>query len=274
METVTIADPFSDPVQAAAVLVQKGTLPSPEALEYPLPPKGDTPLIAAARGGNAEDLELLLVAKANVFAVNNGGASALFLAAASGHPKCVDLLVKGGAVLNVVTAESSSTPVFIAAQEGHYECLKILVAAKANIDHVANKGITPVMIAAAEGQDACLRVLVNQGANVNTMAVGGVTPAYIASQQGNADCLRILISARANVNAMTDDGVPPIFIAAQQGHLDCVRELLRGELNLDVLHKGKTPKQVAKGNGHFAVAEMISDAVKCRPTHSLRADLQ
>jgi hypothetical protein len=45
-----------------------------------------------------------------------------------------------------------------------------------------------------------------------------------------------------------------------------VRELLLSGANLELKFKGKTAKQIAKSKGHFAIAEIISDAIKAKKT--------
>uniref|UniRef100_A0A1X7SZB2 Uncharacterized protein n=1 Tax=Amphimedon queenslandica TaxID=400682 RepID=A0A1X7SZB2_AMPQE len=58
---------------------------------------GDTALIAAARGGNCDVVELLLKKRADPSHSNYAGYTALIVAAVGGHYDIVELLLNDGA---------------------------------------------------------------------------------------------------------------------------------------------------------------------------------
>ena len=92
-----------------------------------------TPLLVAAQNGHKEAVEVLLLAKANIEAANNGGA----------------------------------TPLYVAAQNGHKEAVEVLLRAKANIEAANNDGATPLYVAAQNGHKGVMQNLTTAGANVH-----------------------------------------------------------------------------------------------------------
>lgn len=69
-------------------------------VDYPLPDNGTTPLIAAARNGHVSVVDALLVAGANINAVDHDVGTALYWAAFNGKLDVMKFLISRGATLS------------------------------------------------------------------------------------------------------------------------------------------------------------------------------
>ena len=65
-------------------------------------------------------------------------AAALMKAAGNRHAKCLDLLMKAGADVNMPTC----TALMLSSYNGHYRCLDRLIKAGANVNKVDEKSIS------------------------------------------------------------------------------------------------------------------------------------
>jgi ankyrin repeat protein len=104
---------------------------------------GQTPLIAAARGGYEEIVKLLLANRSDVNARDNAEISALIWAASGGHKDVVELLLANGADVNVMD-KFGDTALYVAARECHVEAAKLLLANGADINAKNKRGKTPL----------------------------------------------------------------------------------------------------------------------------------
>ena len=75
----------------------------------------------------------------------NRGATALFMAAKSGHAGTVQLLLSRGATVNQ-TKDGNVSPLLIAVWQGHVETIKVLLAAEASVDLPEGHGATPLYV--------------------------------------------------------------------------------------------------------------------------------
>lgn len=102
------------------------------------------------------DTAMMLIAKgANVNAASNLNVTPLLLAVSKGHKELVDLLIRKGADVKVVTSdkiydEYSWTPLHYAAKKGFKDIAKLLIAAGADVNAKSDDGKTPLDLALAE----------------------------------------------------------------------------------------------------------------------------
>ena len=99
----------------------------------------------------------------------------LAIAANRGRNKCVKVLLKHGADLNL-KAHCENTPLSEACWHGHPEMLKHLIATKGDLEATNNSGYTPFSVAADRGQDDCVRVMIDAGANLEARGWGHKRP--------------------------------------------------------------------------------------------------
>ena len=122
-------------------------------------------------------------------------------AANKGQKKCVDLLLKAGAYVNISDVQQM-TPLMHSVMNGHYACLELLVASGADVNTTLEDGRTNMFLAVKncrekyaksqqpEKQNAnedyndhhkCIDLLLKEGANVNTQCDGGRTALMLAT---------------------------------------------------------------------------------------------
>ena len=149
-----------------------------------------TPLIAAAKSGDAAKVAELLAGGAEVDCrspVLNGfddDHTPLLLAARENHPDVVRMLLDAGADPNAVEPTFGAVPLHKATYNGHADIARLLVGAR-NIDldfPGSSNGYTPLHDALWHGWEDCARVLIDAGARMDILAHDGKTPLVIAEE--------------------------------------------------------------------------------------------
>ena len=137
---------------------------------------GMTALHWAAITNDTELTDLLLVAGANVKATTRVGSyTPLVLAAREGNAAVMDPLLKAGADANAKTTNGTSA-LMLAAQSGSTEAVTLLLDAGADLTAKEPvRGLTPIMFAAASDRAPIVALLAQRGADVKaTSAVVGI----------------------------------------------------------------------------------------------------
>jgi ankyrin repeat protein len=171
-----------------------------EELNYTVPRGGSTPLLFAARSGDAESVKLLVEGGADVNETMPDGASALVIAAHSGHTRAAMMLLDKGA--DPDAAAVGYTALHAAVLRSDLELVKALLARKANPNAQITKG-TPVR---RTSQDFELpKTLI------------GATPYLLAAKFLEADIMRALAAGGADTRLPMNDGATPLMAAAGMG---------------------------------------------------------
>jgi ankyrin repeat protein len=164
---------------------------------------------------------LLIRAKANVNAANEYGATALFVACASGNTALVTLLLNAKADPNSALV-SGETPLMAAVDKGHIDAVRALVEHGADVNVKETKGGQAALMWAAAGRHpAIVKLLVEHGADVRARSNGDFTALLFAAQQGDVESGRTLLQAGADVNdARKTDRLTALMVAAASGHTE------------------------------------------------------
>jgi hypothetical protein len=187
---------------------------------------GETPLIAlAARGGNADDVRLLVAARADVGAVDHMGRHAMYWAAQQGHAEVVEALARSGADCNQATTDGR-TSLWICSSSGHLQCVEVLLKEGAEVNRADSDGATPLFMASQNGYCDIVGALLRNGVDVNRATSEGATSLHVAAQDGHCDVVAALLLGGADVDRADDDGGTPLFYACQNGHRAVMNELL------------------------------------------------
>ena len=205
---------------------------------------GTTALDWASRWNDVETADLLIEAGANVRARNRFGATPLSLACTNGSAVMIAKLLKAGEDPNAVVSDAGDTALMLAARTGKPDALKVLLDSGADVNKVNSEGQTALMWAVAEKNAAAAKVLIDRGADVNAQThklppptmfqtifsapfpVGGMTALLYAARQNDLESARILVAAGANVKESAADGSSPLLVAIINEHYALAKYLL------------------------------------------------
>jgi hypothetical protein len=125
------------------------------------------------------------------------GTTLLHSAAQNDRPIFVRLLLLAGAEVNAVDGYGG-TPLSLAVLEGNGPIIEALVTAGANPNASATNGLTMLMLASRTSSTA-VQALLHAGANVNARdPIAGETALAWARKAGNPETIKMLIRAGAN----------------------------------------------------------------------------
>ncbi|KAJ3329310.1 hypothetical protein HDU93_001047 [Gonapodya sp. JEL0774] len=214
-----------------------GILNEPEPKDW----RRQTPLSAAAEGGNVDVVKILISAGADVRAA---GDQALRYASSAGHVEIVRLLLDNGGVAGGRMLCDSVSSRFCS-----LDVLRLLLDRVATIHRD-----TELALIGAAGQGHCeaVRFLLARGAHVNARNSAAL---YTAAQARQFECVLVLLDRGANVNCRNGF---VLWEAVRSGEVDIVCMLL--ERGADT-HLGDRFGALAeaKRRGHKKVVKLIEE---------------
>jgi ankyrin repeat protein len=279
----------------------------------------------AARAGDRDAVRTLLKQGADVNQTAGDGVTALHWAARRGDAEMANLLLLAGANTRAATRSGRYTPLHLAAERGSAAIAKALIDNGADVEAGTTTGATALMFAAAAGDTATVSALLDAKANANAAeSFRGQTPLMWAAAANRVDVVKLLIARGADPNkgtsvidfaALSRDGsnpdgrnlptqaagrnttpttaqgsrpaetpaarrvampgvdrnylinelvyaqggFAPIHYAAREGHVDVATALLAVGVNVNTptTGDGSTPLLVATVNGRFDLAKML-----------------
>jgi ankyrin repeat protein len=142
----------------------------------------ETPMHAAAFGGYAAIMSLLLEHGIHVDTRDDGGSTPLHRASLNGNVEAGQFLLDRGADINARTHDGW-TPLIWTAIEDRVEFARMLLKRGARIDDADNKILTALHWAVIMMKIQAVRLLLEHGADVNMRDENGWTPSQRAHQQ-------------------------------------------------------------------------------------------
>jgi ankyrin repeat protein len=200
-------------------------------------------LIQAVRAGSIPDTRRLLAAGADPDATNGLGKSALYLAAESGYPALVDLLIEVGATLDLADG-SGKTPLMAALINADDTIAVRLIDAGANVTAVTQQGNSVLIVAAQfAGSRVIIDRLVDSGADVLHRDQKDATALHVAaSHNPRPEITQALIDAGAPIEARDSLGWTALHEAAAYNSVAVIRTLLEAGAPLEArTDQGATP---------------------------------
>ncbi|CAM9571834.1 unnamed protein product [Lampetra fluviatilis] len=188
-----------------------------------------TPLHLAATGGQLDVCRTLLQLTADVNAADDGGQTALHLAADSGHPSVVALFVERHPALVAVADGRGRTCAHIAAARGSAPVLRQLLRHhRPGVTAVRSQasGSTPLQLAAAGGHAEAVRILLEAGASPAAEDSEGMAAIHLAAKHGHTGVLEALKQRFPFNVTSTKTGFTALHVAARFGQVDFAREML------------------------------------------------
>jgi uncharacterized protein len=199
---------------------------------------GETPLMVAARSGNADVVQQLVTRGANVNARAARGQTALMWAVAQKHPAVVRVLLAGGA--DVHTRSESWSQMEAVSPHGVPEYNR-------EIPYGKN---TALMFAARVGDLESARLLVTAGANVNDEDAWGISVVTLAAHSGFVDLVEFLLDKGADPNRSAA-GFAPLHEAIMRRDEPLVRTLLAHGADPHAPLQAWTPTRRQSSDLHF-----------------------
>jgi ankyrin repeat protein len=195
------------------------------------------PLMYAAAAGDIPVLQQLLAELGNsAFGADYSGWTALHAAADSGQAQAIELLLAAGADVNAVAAYDTDagynsglgeTPLLVASVAGHAAVMQQLLAAGADVDAADVDGCTALYNAAEAGDGQVVQLLLDAGADVNAVNADRESPLHRAAEQGDAKLTQLLLTAGAVADGAREAAkATPLHYAALHGHLSTAKVLL------------------------------------------------
>lgn len=214
-----------------------------------------TPLVMAAKEGNAAVIRVLISAGAESDGPNGTGTTPLMFASAAGNPEAVKALLDHGANANAREKTWGETPLMFAAAFGRVDAVKELLAGGADasvttrverldsskaLDADMDQKPTGAVAEKAPANDDQKKKAGEKRAAAAKMrsaeTMGGMTALHFAAREGQLETVKALVEAGVNVNELSAaDQTSPMLEAIYNGHYD-VGEYL--------LHHGADPKLV------------------------------
>ena len=239
----------------------------------------DAPLALAARRNDMATVRTLLSAspKPDVNQPTADGSTALHWAAYYNDAELVDQLIKAGANVNAKNLFGSS-PMSEAAVVGNVKVLKALLAAGADVESANEDGQTALMILSRTSNVEAAKLLISKRANVNVREKWrGQTPLMWAAAEGQPEMVKLLLAHRAEVDARSNvndwerqvtaeprmqarpsGGFTAMLYAARKGCLECVKHLLKAKADKNLTDPdGVTPMLLATLNFNFDIAALL-----------------
>lgn len=205
-------------------------------------------LLAAARSGDLEKLEALLLRGASVNTQEaESGDSALIAAIGNSRWAAAELLLKHHPDLNL-RDKNGQTALFLASAKGDaaLSIVNLLLAAGADTElgpiNGNNVGASPLHVACALGSNECVASLIKHRASVNKALSSGEQPAHTAAIGGGHKTIELLHKAGADLNALTSEQRSPLHNCGIAGNAKVAAALLRRGVLVDPKDKdGFTP---------------------------------
>lgn len=189
--------------------------------------RAESPLDAAVRSGNAQEVERLLTLGADPNAPDDRGNPPLLQAAWAGNTAVIASLINHGADVNGRNAEMGGTALLYAILSGREGTVRLLLSKGARTDFKYRDDDTVLHIAAAKSSTQILEALIDGHADLNVLDQHGNTALDEAVLQDRLPAARLLLRRGADANRVhTLDGRGPLHEACIKGFANLVEPLI------------------------------------------------
>ena len=229
---------------------------------------GNTALITAVKDECVEIVRMLILANCNVNAINWGERSALHEAADKGHIEICELLLCGGAYIDMQTSDGDSA-LIMAARSGYTGVIRLLIDNNCNTRMLNVDYVTALHTSAMNGRVRITGMLLSAAdAPVDVVDVDGDTPLILAAARGHFRVVAMLIAHReCDPNHVNYMGRSALLEASRHGHCAVVSLLLRKGASINVYDsEGDSALFLAAPRGHSEVVDVLLRA-GCDATH-------
>ena len=232
----------------------------------------------AAKAGHVEKAKLWVAAGANINWCGSiaecQGTTPLFEATTFGRRAVVEILIDGGADVDLQRQHHGDTALYEAVLQNKPKIVQLLITrgkANPNIGLQQHStrlpghgGRTPLRTAIELSRRQMVEWLIDGGADVHKLH-RGATALHAAVLQSHCDdhdggVVELLVAAAGDrVDDVAASGATALHIAAQNGHAGAVRQLIKAGAKIDKARadNGSTPLCIAACNGHATVVRQL-----------------
>ncbi len=184
-----------------------------------------SPLMRAVENKHHEVVEFMLKSGVDISFKNEYGFTAIVEAARKKSPRCAQILIDHGALVNDT---SIVCPLYFAAHQGDLETLKILLDNGADIECTDDYGHTPLLGAVRSGNIKHAKELMKRGADVTKVNNEGYDIGMLALYSESYDFFKELISQKIiSVNGRKEGDKTYLMMACHGGEYELVEYLLQ-----------------------------------------------
>ncbi|KAI9040290.1 uncharacterized protein KD926_008380 [Aspergillus affinis] len=194
---------------------------------------------------------------------DRNGRSILSLAAAHGHLKMVEVLLRCRQFnLDCKYTHIAESPLWESINNGHLEIVPLLLSEEQlELNFPNQMGFSPLLWASSEGREGIVSlILKHEGVDVNFTDQNGQTSLHHAAKNGHDQVPKLLLAFDGlSINSSDACGRTPLSVAAENGHANIVNILLR-ERHIDPVSEdpnGNGPLILAVRNGHAHLVELL-----------------
>jgi ankyrin repeat protein len=225
-------------------------------------PKGEIPIVTAARQEDGKVVAILLKAGANPNLANPRGTTALCRAAGDDAMKNVKALLSAGAAVNTVCG-FGRTALHEAAEDGNGPIVSALVAAGAELEARDDYSQTPLYFASKAAKPDATKILLAAGADPNAKLKSGRTLLHQAVEWNKPDLVRMLVEGGASIDLKDAEGQTALHMAAAQEKMQIIPVLLELGADPEVKNrKGETAVQHAVSSHSPDAAKLLQGVKK------------
>lgn len=217
---------------ALALLNESTTLPVNFADIY-----GRTPIYYAAKTSQKVFLMRLLTAKANLFITDYKGRTPLHAACKAGNVENVEYLIDS--LPPYFSDDDRNAPIHLAAMNNHPQVLQLFAKKEGSWNLRNARGDTPLHVAVRRDNVSCVQVLLALGANMYIRNFDGETPLVLAAALGKHQCLNFFLSQQI-ANFIPEDGFLSLRHALLGGDFEYANELLKSGISVQMPFWGRS----------------------------------
>lgn len=223
----------------------------------------DSRIIEAAMKGDAEEIKLLIQARADANAIQpHGGRTILQFAVDNGHASIVKLLIDAKAKIKTRDCHGTAA-LHIAVDKGDVDIIKRLIDAEANVN-AANYMGTSLHHAVQKGKANIVKMLIDANSDLNELDFQSRTALHIAVDRREADIFEMLMDARADVNQAAKNGRSPLMLSVESEQdneqAKIFKWLLDAKADVNAADEAGTTAVMKAAGGKMILLKMLIDA--------------
>lgn len=195
-------------------------------------------LIDAARSGDIADVTRSIKKGEDVNQTDEFGNTALIYAVDRGQQPMVDLLIRSGADMEIVSTESSKD---------------------------GSKGETALKVAVLNDSPAMIALLLARGARMDTRDRSAINAPSWAAREGSIQCLNVFLQNGWAINWRDTDGFTLLHWAATAGQLAAAQWLIAGGTDLAAVAGALKETEKASESYEYEIGDLTSRVIPDRP---------